>query len=59
MKNLTEIEKEIQKLESERQALISKEREKDLKTVRELCKKNSFTKTDLGGTLRTRKRRAS
>lgn len=57
--NLTDIEKEIKKLEAERQSLISKEREKDLKTVRELCKKHSFTKTDLVGTLRTRKRKAS
>ena len=58
MATLTDIEKKILELEAERQALIDKQRDEDLKTVRELCKKHSFTKTDLLGTLRTRKRRA-
>ena len=51
-----EIMAEMKKLEDELAEATKAEKDEDLKTVRELCKKHNFTATQLRGCLKTRKK---
>lgn len=51
-----EIKAEMKRLEEELADATKAEKEEDLKTVKELCKKHGFTATMLKGSLKTRKK---
>ena len=59
MPTIEEIDAQIAALTKEREATVKAERDADLETVKQLCKKHNFYASDIGTALKKRKKRAA